>query len=61
VVVGEQTRESAGDDFDFEPLGSFSLKGKERQVLVYEVHHAADEGPETIPRGASEAPGASGS
>jgi adenylate cyclase len=37
VVIGENTRESVGARFDCRPLGTFSLKGKEREVLAFEV------------------------
>jgi adenylate cyclase len=37
VVVGENTYALAGALFDCRPLGAFSLKGKEREVQVYEV------------------------
>jgi adenylate cyclase len=57
VVVGEQTREGAGDKFDFQPLGSFSLKGKEQEVLVFEVRPAlGGSGPETVAPVATEPP-----
>jgi adenylate cyclase len=57
VVVGGQTRDSVGDEFDLESLGTFSLKGKEKEVLVYQVRSAAKRGPETIPPVEPEAPG----
>ncbi|MCG6924236.1 MAG: FHA domain-containing protein [Acidobacteria bacterium] len=57
VVVGEQTRESVGDEFELEPLGTFSLKGKEKEVRVYEVRSADTNDPDTIPRREPEAPG----
>jgi adenylate cyclase len=48
VVVGERTREIAGDAFEFQPLGSFSLKGKEMQVEAFEVRaRLGGGGPET--------------
>jgi len=37
VVVGEQTRTAAGDVFEWQPLGAFSLKGKEKEVQAFEV------------------------
>jgi adenylate cyclase len=37
VVIGENTREIVGGRFDCRPLGTFSLKGKEREVLAFEV------------------------
>jgi hypothetical protein len=46
-----------GDEFDCEPLGSFSVKGKEKSVLAYEVHSAEVEGPSTHPPRETEAPG----
>ena len=49
VVVGELTRTSAGDAFDFEELGTFSLKGKENEVPAFEVRsRLGGEGPETV-------------
>jgi adenylate cyclase len=49
VVVGDQTREGAGDRFEFQPLGSVSLKGKEQEVLVFEVRSVlGGSGPETV-------------
>jgi adenylate cyclase len=49
VVVGEQTREIVGDAFDFQTLGTFSLKGKEQEVLVFEVRsRLGGDGPETV-------------
>ena len=57
VVVGGQTRDSVGDEFDLESLGTFSLKGKEKEVLAYQVRSAAKRGPETIPPVEPEAPG----
>jgi class 3 adenylate cyclase len=37
VVIGQQTLALVEGLFDCRPLGSFSLKGKENEVLVYEV------------------------
>ena len=37
VVVGQQTLALVQGQFDFRPLGSFSLKGKAKEVLAYEV------------------------
>jgi adenylate cyclase len=55
VVVGENTYRLAEGQFDFQSLGSFSLKGKEREVLVYGVaRHASEEAPPS-PSGAGEA------
>jgi adenylate cyclase len=57
VVIGKQTRESVGDEFECEALGSFSVKGKEKSVLAYEVRGADEEGPSTLPPRQTEAPG----
>jgi adenylate cyclase len=58
VVVGEQTREIVGDTFDFQPLGTFSLKGKEVEVQVFEVRsRLGGEGPETVAPVPPEDPG----
>jgi adenylate cyclase len=58
VVVGVETRNGVDDEaeFEFESLGTFSLKGKEKEVLVYEVRSVGHEDPDTIPRG-EETPG----
>jgi len=37
VVVGEQTRSIVGEMFEWQALGAFSLKGKEKEVEVFEV------------------------
>jgi adenylate cyclase len=37
VVIGENTRELVGGQFACRSLGAFSLKGKEREVLAFEV------------------------
>jgi adenylate cyclase len=37
VVIGDNTFRAAGQRFQCTSLGSVSLKGKEREVLVYEV------------------------
>jgi adenylate cyclase len=37
VVIGQQTLALVEGRFECRPLGSFSLKGKENEVLVYEV------------------------
>jgi adenylate cyclase len=58
VVVGELTREIAGDAFDFEDLGMFSLKGKEQEVPVFKVQpRLGGEGPETVAPVPPEDPG----
>jgi adenylate cyclase len=57
VVIGEQTRDGVGDEFECESLGRFSLKGKEKEVLAYKVRGINEDEPDTMPRGAPEAPG----
>jgi adenylate cyclase len=37
VVIGEQTLALVEGQFECRPLGSFTLKGKEKEVLVFEV------------------------
>ncbi len=37
VVIGQQTLDLVEGMFECRPMGSFSLKGKEKEVLVYEV------------------------
>ena len=37
VVIGDNTFRAAGHLFSCRSLGSASLKGKEREVLVYEA------------------------
>ena len=37
VVIGENTYEAAKDHFEFRSLGNATLKGKEKEVEVYEV------------------------
>jgi adenylate cyclase len=37
VVIGEQTLALVEGQFECRSLGTFSLKGKEKEVLVYEV------------------------
>jgi len=51
VVIGGQTHDRVGDEFECESLGTFSLKGKENEVLVYEVKSVSEDDPDTIPRG----------
>ena len=55
VVVGENTYRMVEGLFDFQPLGSFSLKGKENEVLVYEVLACLPEGASSSPLPAGEA------
>jgi adenylate cyclase len=55
VVVGENTYRLAEGRFEFQPLGSFSLKGKAREVLAYGVASAASEETPSSPPGAGEA------
>jgi class 3 adenylate cyclase len=44
IVVGENTFEAAKDLFECRSLGKATLKGKEREVAVYEVLAARDAG-----------------
>jgi adenylate cyclase len=37
VVIGENTMNLVTDQFEFKSMGSFTLKGKEREVSVFEV------------------------
>ena len=55
VVVGESTYRMVEDRFEFQPLGSFSLKGKEREVRVFGVAGLASEEAPTPPPRAGEA------
>jgi adenylate cyclase len=55
VVVGQQTLALVEGRFDFRPLGSFSLKGKEKEVLVYEVIGSIQEEASSSPPPAGEA------
>jgi len=38
VLVSRKTMEMCGDSYVFEYVGSFSVKGVDRQVEVYEPH-----------------------
>jgi adenylate cyclase len=55
VVVGEQTRAASGDAFEMQELGAFSLKGKEKEVQVYQVTGARAAADASAPPAASEA------
>jgi class 3 adenylate cyclase len=55
VVVGQQTLALVEGQFDFRPLGSFSLKGKEKEVLAYEVIGALPDEASSSPSSAGEA------
>jgi adenylate cyclase len=55
VVVGQQTLALVENRFDVRPLGSFSLKGKEKEVLAYEVTGAVREEAPSSPSPAGEA------
>lgn len=56
VVVGEATRRAVGDTFDVEELGLFSLKGKEKEVEVFEVRLPGENvGDSTVPESGDEA------
>ncbi len=50
VVIGENTHGLAEGQFECRPLGSFSLKGKEREVRVYEVIAPIEPAVSTVPR-----------
>jgi adenylate cyclase len=50
VVIGENTFAMVAGLFECRPLGSFSLKGKEREVRVHEVIAALDLASPTSPR-----------
>ena len=55
VVIGQQTLALVEGLFECRPLGSFSLKGKENEVLVYEVLACLPEGASSSPLPAGEA------
>jgi hypothetical protein len=55
VVIGQQTLALVEGLFECRPLGSFSLKGKENEVLVYEVLSVLSEEPSPSPLPAGEA------
>jgi adenylate cyclase len=55
VVVGEQTADLVRGQFDLRPLGSFSLKGKAKEVLAYDVIGPATEEASSSPSPAGEA------
>jgi adenylate cyclase len=46
VLVSLETMEACGESFSFEYAGSFSVKGVERQVTVYEPHRKSVIAPE---------------
>jgi adenylate cyclase len=50
VVIGENTHGIVEGQFECRSLGSFSLKGKEREVCVYEVIAPVEPAPSTTPR-----------
>jgi len=53
VVIGQQTLALVEGLFECRPLGSFSLKGKENEVLAYEVLACLSEeaSPSPLPAG----------
>jgi adenylate cyclase len=55
VVVGQQTVALVEGRFDLRSLGSFSLKGKEKEVLAYEVIGATQQEASSSPSPAGEA------
>lgn len=48
ILVGEQTRRLAGDEFDFEDLGNVELEGRARAQQVYRLR-GLKSGPEVQP------------
>jgi class 3 adenylate cyclase len=44
-VIGEHTLELVEGQFECRPLGTFSLKGKEKEVPAYEVLSVSAEAP----------------
>ncbi len=52
VVIGENTYEAVKELFACKPLGSVTLKGKEKEVTVYEVVGPLEPGESTTSRGA---------
>ena len=55
VVIGQQTLALVEGLFECRPMGSFTLKGKENEVLVYEVLACLPEGAPSSPPPAGEA------
>jgi len=55
VVVGQQTFALVEGQFEFHPMGSFSLKGKQKEVLAYEVVSAVSDEASSSPSPAGEA------
>jgi class 3 adenylate cyclase len=43
IVVGENTYEAVKGQFEMKPLGKNTLKGKEKEVVAYEVVGQAQE------------------
>ena len=37
ILIGEQTYKLAKDFFEIKPVGKWKVKGKEKEVMVYEV------------------------
>jgi len=58
VVIGENTYEAVKGLFDVKPLGKATLKGKEREVTVYEVLGTAETTGSTASTGATPTSGA---
>ena len=53
IVVGENTHAAAAELFQFRALGSAVLKGKEKEVAVFEVLGLLTPGESTAPRSAA--------
>jgi adenylate cyclase len=49
VVIGENTQSMVTDQFEYNSLGSFTLKGKEREVRVFEVTGCRGRAPRLLP------------
>jgi adenylate cyclase len=58
VVIGENTYEAVKGLFDVKPLGKATLKGKEREVTVYEVLGTAETTGSSASTGATPTSGA---
>ncbi|WP_415900858.1 CHASE2 domain-containing protein [Neptuniibacter sp. QD48_11] len=43
ILVSEETRQACGDAFDFELIGDYKVKGREKLVTVYQPRRLSDE------------------